>query len=333
MVRKGDFEAEFNELPRELYLKEFTCTFCGVDVTSPQLKASAATAVRREPDFRTVYGSYSPLHYAIIVCPECSFAAEKGVFDQKGIISDMRGLQQALAQLHRDYGSYNFARSRDLPAAASSFEMAWTAAQFLAIRHYQIGGLALRCAWVYRDWVEMTPDKALTAKVNSYLRLAINHYVTAYEHENPTELKLGAFGIGYLVGELSRQVGDLDTAMTWLTRVATNRSASPEVRRLAREQLDITRNERNLLKETGEAAAPARIRQTERSIFSIYRDQARWLEQSAKADGFTTTNYLRGLLDALMEAKLDMAELRGEDGVREYFKKLFGEKPKGGGDK
>jgi uncharacterized protein (DUF2225 family) len=333
MTQKPNLDAEYIELPHELYMKEFTCAFCGANVPSPQLRASAAQVVRREPDFRVVYSSYNPLHYSVIVCPECSFAAEKGVFDQKGIISDQRGLQQTLVQLHRDFGGFNFARSRELPAAASSFEMAWTSAQYLNFRHYQLGGLALRCAWIYREWLDVSPDKALAAKEKSYLRLAINHYMTAYEHESPAELKLGAVGLGYLVGELSRQVGDLDVAMTWLTRVATDRGASAEVKRLAREQLDYTRDQRAKLKETGDATPPVRVRQTERTVFSVYRDQVRWLEANGKADGFSHTDFLRGLLDALIDAKLDMGELRGEEGVRAYFAKLLGAKPKGGSGK
>ncbi len=224
-----------------------------------------------------------------------------------------------LAELRKDFGVYDFSQVRDLPAAAAAFEIAWAVAEQLDLKHYQLAGLALRCAWIYREWADLSPDSSLSEKEKSFLRQAVGHYQTAYERENPAELKLGAPGIGYLIGEIYRQLGDYQEGMKWLMRIATDRGAPQEVRRLAREQLDLARSQRDAERAGVPSAEPRRHRAAERAIVNVYRDQARWLDNVAKGMRFNSTDFVRGLLDALIELELDFSKLTSEDDIREFF--------------
>lgn len=306
-------------LPRDLYYKTFTCAQCNAEVNSPQVKTSSASVVKRDPDFYTVYSGLNPLHYSVVVCPDCCFAAEKALFEGRKLIKDSRELRPVLAELRKDFGVYDFTQVRDLPAAAAAFEMAWTVAQHLNLRHYQYAGLAMRCAWIYREWADLSPDSSLNEKEKSFLRQATTHYQAAYERENPAELKLGAPGIGYLIGEIYRQLGDYQEGMKWLMRIATDRSAPQEVRRLARSQLDLARSQRDAERDGAPSTEPRLRREAERAIVNVYRDQARWLDNVSKSMLFSSTDFTRGLLDALMELGLDYSKLKSEGDIKQFF--------------
>jgi len=319
-----ELDSNFIKLPREFYVKEFTCPYCDQVVPSPMVKSSAVRVIQREPDFHTTYAGPSPLHYSVIVCPSCCFAAECICFEHKHLIADARGLGAALGDLRRDFGSHDFACVRDLPSTAAAFDMAWAQTPYLSLKHYQLGGLALRCGWVYREWHELSPDPALAEKEKSFVRLAVQHYKVAYEHEDPAELRIGAAGVGYIVGELLRQLGDFSSALTWLTRIATDRRVSGEIKRLARSQLDLARSQRAELKELGKLdREPSRTRANERVVLNLYRDQARWLESVSKGQAFTSTDLLRALLDALKQSGLDLSGLKDEDALRKHFAQML----------
>ena len=69
-----------NELPKGMYFKEYKCPVCDHDFKTVRLKSNASALDKKDEDFCPYYKGLNPLHYEIIVCTECAYAASEIAF-------------------------------------------------------------------------------------------------------------------------------------------------------------------------------------------------------------------------------------------------------------
>jgi len=310
------------ELPREFYYKAFTCPATGAEFKTPVVKANAYTVRGRDPDFCPRYDGINPLHYAVIVSPT-GFAAEEAIYKRSPrlLFRDLKALKE---HMRNQPDLPDFSSLRDIGTACRSYEIALGLTGFLRMPRYQIAGLALRGSWVYREWYEEGHEPA--ARQAMVLRnIALEHYLQAYEKEDTTKLKIGSAGVGYLIAELLREQARFDESLRWFTRVVTDKSAGSEVKRNARNQMDLCRDQRKQAKESGTYVKPEMERAQERCVYQIYRDQARWLSRLAESGSLSESAILRSLLDALKEAELDFTAFDKEEKLQQWLVKRLRE--------
>ena len=122
--------------------KKFNCPVCKTDFSSRAIRSSRVYVERKEADLHVIYRGVSPLHYSIIVCPACYYAASTNSFAQEINPIILEKLVQALYQL-RPKPAIEYTQERDLEKALSSFKLAIRSAQLKQVR---AGELAAYCA-------------------------------------------------------------------------------------------------------------------------------------------------------------------------------------------
>lgn len=296
-------------LPKEYFWREHRCPFSGQLFDSVAVKANAYTVRSRDPDFRPHYEGVNPLHYAVVVSP-AGLAAEESVFKRSPeLLFKDRGALLELMQAH--VTEDGFCGLRDLAKVSRAYELALACAAQLRIPRAEVAGLALRASWINMEWAEEgyapAAEQALALR-----RIALETYLVAYEKEDVTKLKLGSAGVAYLIAELLREQRRYDESLRWFSRIVTDKTAGAEVLRNARNQMELCRSQRQRAKDSGEYEKPALERTIERSMYQLYRDQARWLTRVAGEVALTESEVLRAAIDGIVKSKLDLSRFKSE---------------------
>ncbi len=216
-----------------LYDKKYTCPVCGNAFNSKKMKSSACRVDRRDEDFCVVYKQDNPMHYEIIVCSQCGYAASENSFENLTPTEK----QQVKSMLSGKVVSRSFCGERTVNDALDSFKLALFLAKQREAKRSIIGGLALKLAWIYR---EMKCDKEA-----GFLEYALQNYTEAYNTEELPLGNLDEISVQYLMGELSRRLGKYDEAIFWFNKAVSNpeRRDNPRVEKLAREQWQVAKDQ------------------------------------------------------------------------------------------
>lgn len=332
--------------------RKYICPVCKSSFTSLAVRSSTVYVQEKEPDLHVIYRGVSPLHYSIIVCPSCYYAASNNSFTQEIEPKLLEKLILALYQLRPDKATA-YTRERDLPTALGSYKMAIRSAQLKQVRAGELAGLFMGAAWMARE----ANDAQLEAV---YLKEALSHYMEAYNKDFKSIGNMSDVQAAYLIGELHRRNGDYKEAVSWFNKVIVHKYIKqyPHIEKLAREQWALARDQSKMqpgsIEETALLEAVQQKQQTESSILStpsddankaaaprrrpimqmpahVYTDQIDWLTRIVN-NGYNSSKtlvskeqILRALLDAVME-KLgsDLPEqFSNEDELKTVFTRLL----------
>lgn len=191
------------------YERNYTCPICQMNFNSLAVRRSAVTVQKRESDFHPIYLESNPLHYSIIVCPVCKYAANKQTFTTELPIELVVQLGQALLKL--DTRNTEFTKERDLDTVLESFQLAIRTAQLKKIGSGELAALIHAAAWICREANNAELERA-------YLDQALKYYLQAYENSSGNIGSLSEVQIVYLIGELNLRAGDHSAAIHWFNR-------------------------------------------------------------------------------------------------------------------
>lgn len=217
--------------------KNYVCPVCKTPFSSLAVRTSAAVSSTREPDFHQLYHGISPLHYAIVVCPSCNYAAGAASMKDEQIPSkNVEALSRALLALHREPN--NLTGERSAEDALKAWMLAVQTAQLKKQTPGQKAGLLLGVAWLCRE----TGD---SQKELQYLDESLNAYVEAFHNEKLPLGGLDELSVIYLIGELYRRTGRPNEALSWFSKVVNHPliKTKPAIDKLAREQWQQTRED------------------------------------------------------------------------------------------
>lgn len=342
---RGDFMTANNPF----FEKKFNCPVCKTSFTSLAVRSSRVYVERKEADLHVIYRGVSPLHYSIIVCPACYYAASTNGFSQEINPELVKKLTQALYQL-RPKSTIGYNQERDLEKALGSFKLAIRSAQLKQVPAGELAGLFLGATWVARE----ANDEELE---NTYLNEALAQYLEAYNKDFQSIGKMSDIQATYLIGELYRRNGNSKEAVNWFNRVIVHKHIKqyPQIEKLTREQWALAREQAQLQpnsegstvqpamqpKENSKNNAPAAsANNTSRNASPqrrpgmqmpahLYADQIDWLTRIVN-NGYNSTKtlvskeqVLRALLDAIIK-NLDN-NLPQQFSSEEELKDLFGE--------
>ncbi|MDD4562393.1 MAG: DUF2225 domain-containing protein [Syntrophomonadaceae bacterium] len=341
----GDFMTANNPF----FEKKFACPVCKTNFTSLAVRSSRVYVERKESDLHVIYRGVSPLHYSIIVCPACYYAASNNGFSQEINPILLEKLIQALYQL-RPEPAIEYNQERDLEKALGSFKLAIRSGQLKQVRAGELAGLFLGAAWVARE----TQNQELE---NVYLKEALTHYLEAYNKDFQSIGNMSDVQATYLIGELYRRNGDSKEAVNWFNKVIVHKYIKkyPQIEKLTREQWALAREQAQLQPVSEGATVQPAVQLEERpennthtapasnanKIASpqrrpsmqmpahLYADQIDWLTRIVN-NGYNSTKtlvskeqVLRALLDAVIKNLGD--NLPEQFSNEEELKALFGE--------
>jgi len=216
-----------------LYEKSNKCIICNNSFSSKRLRATACRLDKREEDFYTSYKGYNPMHYEILVCPHCGYAAAETSFDSLSTkeITDIKEM------LSGKVIGRSFCGERTVNDALDSFKLALFMAKSRDAKNSVIAGLSLKLAWIYREMKD-TKEKV-------FLEHALEQYKQAYDKENLPLGNLDEISVQYLIGELSRRLNKFKEAVFWFNKAVSNpdRKNNPRIEKMSREQWIIAKDQ------------------------------------------------------------------------------------------
>jgi len=218
------------------YEKKMTCVFCGKPFNTLRVRSRFAIPYKMDSDFCPHYrtGNYNPHFYFVNVCPECGFAFSEEFNDQFPI-----GSKEVIrVQITGHWTRRDFGQVRDIQQALESYKLAILAGSLKKEKNTVLAGLCLRLAWLYRSENNLEQEKR-------FLGLALNTYEESFVHSDFTGTSMSELKILFMIGELSRRLGQFKKAVSYFSMVIQHKDAKDEIKivTMAREQWRVAMEE------------------------------------------------------------------------------------------
>lgn len=217
-----------------IYSRKLTCPVCKNNFTNMKVKESKLRIEKTDTDLFVQYrDDVHPLMYNAVVCPECGYSSLENNFDQ--ISSTRRDMIKK--NITSKWIKKHYTESRTLDESIACFKLSLYCGEVMKFKKAELAGICLKIGWLYR----LKDDE----KENRFLTIARNLYEESYIEEDSAMDEITHL---YLIGELSRRVGDMDKAVTWLGRVVSNPyiKNNPQIETLARDQWEDIKEYRTL---------------------------------------------------------------------------------------
>lgn len=286
-------------LPPELFWKKYIDPLSGVTFPAVSVKRSAYTLRGHDPDFAPHYEGVNPLWYTVVVSYS-GFAGEQELYKHSPKML-IRNRSELMEFISGQPGWHEFNLERDIETACRTYELALGYTHFLRVSRYEVASLALKASWVYTQWAE-TGHQPANDQSRVMRQIALKHYLESYEKEDNSDKRFGSAGVTYLIAELMREQGSFDESLAWFSRALTDSQVRGEVKRLAQNQRELCRKQRENALTGGEYSKPKPERRQERAVYQLFSDQTRWLKTGSK---LSESELLRAILDGMMQAGVD----------------------------
>jgi Uncharacterized protein conserved in bacteria len=218
------------------YEKKMVCAFCGKSFSSLKVRSRFAIPYQIDSDFCPHFreGNYNPHFYFVNVCPECGFAFSDEFSDQFPL-----GSREIIdLKITKHWTKRNFGEVRDIHQALEAYKLAILAGSLKKEKNVVLAGLCLRLAWLYRT------EKMLEQE-SRFLGLALNSYEESYLHSDFASTSMSELNIMFMIGELSRRLGQYSKAVSYFSKIIQHKDAKNEQKMVtkAREQWRLAKEE------------------------------------------------------------------------------------------
>lgn len=210
------------------------CRVCSATFQYLRVRAGAVHPSGRDSDFHIVYRGADPTHYAIVVCPRCSFAAYQ---DDFGDMPDHERRGLIAQQPQRDaLGHPYLCATRTHEDVRTALQLADLSYQARTPNNRRRAGLLHRLAWIAREVGDVSAEMEM-------MRQARDAYRQAYERDSDLNDET-AVRAAYLVAELSLRLGEAREGANWFLEITRMPAAKGQagILRMARERLQDARD-------------------------------------------------------------------------------------------
>lgn len=190
---------------KELFDKAMVCPCCTNKFITQKIRNSRLRILKRDEDFLNHYiNEEYPLKYNIFVCPSCGYATWENKFLEIKE-EDIEIIKKAISSkwVKRDFGGL-----RDISEGIETQKLALLQGIVLGYSKLEIASLCLNIGWLYRI-------KGEEADEIRFLTLARDNFIEAYNNESLLGTNMDASKLTYLIGELSRRIGDKENSLSW----------------------------------------------------------------------------------------------------------------------
>ena len=218
--------------PMELFDKTVECTCCNLKFMTKKIRSSRLRLEKRDSDFLNHYKGENPIKYNIFVCPNCGYSAPESKY------KSMQNAEKEIIQsnitlnwVQRDFGGI-----RSNEQGIESYKLALLQGTLLNYSKLELGNICLNIAWLYR----MEEDE----EEKRFINLARKKFIDAYNEESLAGTNMTEEKLTYLIAELSRRIGEKETALTWFNICLNNPNIkmNPALEDMAREQWRLIRD-------------------------------------------------------------------------------------------
>lgn len=218
------------------YEKKMVCVFCGKPFTTLKVRSRFSIPYQIDSDFCPHYreGNYNPHFYFVNVCSECGFAFSEEFSDQFPL-----GSREVIqSNITKHWTKRNFGEVRDIQQALESYKLAILAGSLKKEKNAVLAGLCLRLAWLYRA-------EKMAEQESRFLASALNAYEESFVHSDFTGTSMSELNVLFMIGELSRRLGQYQKAILYFSKVIQHKNAKDEQKMVnrAREQWRVAKEE------------------------------------------------------------------------------------------
>lgn len=211
----------------ELYDKKVECPVCSIEFNTKKVKSSRLRVKKKDSDLLTYYKGENPIKYHIFICPLCGYAATEEKFEK------VRAEDRILVRdkITTKWKEREFAEPRSIDEAIKCYKLALYCGEVLSYKKVYMGGLCLNLGWLYRMKKDIESEE-------KFLKFALKKFRESYSTESLIDTSMDEITVAYLIGELSRRLGDKSEAVSWFSKVVTDPiiDTKPRIKKLAREQ-------------------------------------------------------------------------------------------------
>lgn len=218
--------------PKDLYDKKMDCPVCNKEFKTKKVRTSRLRLLQRDEDFLSYYDAENPIKYNIMVCPNCGYANYENKFNEINNMEIDLIKENILPKWHkRDFGGV-----RSLDKAIETYKLALITSTLVNSPKLQLGNICLNLGWLYRLKEDNEEEKR-------FLTLARDNFIVAYNMESLAGTNMDDGKLSYLIGELSRRIGDKEEALSWFNTSLGLESTrmNPTIDTMVREQWRLTR--------------------------------------------------------------------------------------------
>lgn len=208
-----------------IYSVEKECPVCQKKFSVTRTRGRQ-TLVKQDSDFCSHFQEVNPYYYTVWVCSHCGYAAADTYFENLSVSA-----QDKIAKFLAERTVHvNYSGTRTREQVIGAYKLAIFFAELIAAPDSRMAELYLKLAWIYREGEDHEDEKATLA-------LACEHYEQALLRERLPIGNLSESAVSYLIGELSRRLGQTEKALLYLGKVVESPAAKlePRVINLARE--------------------------------------------------------------------------------------------------
>ncbi len=213
------------------------CIYCAKPFKTPRVRSRFALPYQIDSDFCPHYraGNYNPHFYFVNVCPQCGFAFSEEFSDQFP-----KGTKEIIhVQITKHWTKRDFGQVRDIQQAIEAYKLAIFAWTLKKEKCIILAGFCLRLAWLFRSENNSEQEKR-------FLSMALKAYDESFVHSDFVGTSMSELRMLYMIGELSRRLGQYPKAASYFSKIIENRDAKKEQKivNMAREQWRIAMEEK-----------------------------------------------------------------------------------------
>jgi len=218
----------------ELYDKRVKCSVCNKEFITKKVRTSKLILSKRDSDFLSYYKGENPIKYNVFVCPYCGYSAVEENFNDINV-NDKDVILEKVSS-NWNWNKRKFSGRRSIGKSIEAYKLALYCGQILKLKKYDLANICLKIGWLYRAKEDIKEE-------NRFLNLAKTLYSEAYYKESLKDGALDELTLIYLLGEISRRLGEKEEALKWFNIALKNPRIKDNIaiERLTREQWQLTK--------------------------------------------------------------------------------------------
>lgn len=211
-----------------LYDKTIVCPICGKESKNRTVKKSSFKVESRDSDSMIHYSGVNPSLYEVTYCTECGYAALPLYFG-KATPKIVEAVQN------------NISQKWVKPVYPEIFDENFAVKQLMLALHNAVvkggpdsekGLLCLKLSWIYRLLGDAENERRFQEQT-------VMCFEKAYMSEHFPAAGMDEYTMQYIVGELSRRLGDEDKALSFFSKVLVSQGAPSRLKEKVRDQKDL----------------------------------------------------------------------------------------------
>lgn len=219
-----------------LYNAKLSCPVCNREILFRTLKSGKIRLIKTDLDLRPTYDLIDPTMYEIVVCNYCGFANLKKTLD---MITDTKA-ELIKKNISKKFIERSYPDIYTYEIAIERYKLALLNAMVINAKESEKAYICLKLAWLYRSLLEKEEIINDEEKYNecieeekNFLGHALEGFKKAFINETMPAMDLDEATVKYLIGELSRRLGNLEEASRWIGEVIVSRSINKRLRERA----------------------------------------------------------------------------------------------------